>query len=449
MTKQLDAKEMMANLQTVANDVITLAKKLGADGVEVAGHLGKGFSIDVRDGEVDTLEYDRGKELSLTIINGKKKGSASTSDFSAKALSQVVNAANDFSRYAADDPYTSLPEESLLAYQPKALQRYYPWSIEVSDAIAMAQKMEQEALQVDKQISQVESAAIASHESYYVLANSLDFNIASSGTWHEATCSVIAKDKANNMQRDYDYTVARDWRDLVSVDKVAKSAGLKTVKRLGAKIIKTQEVPVIFNPMCSASLLSVIVGACYGSKIYRRSSFLLDKLGEKVFPEFVDMIEKPLLEKAVNSAAFDSDGVSTSEKMLFDRGVLKTYLCSTYSANQLGLRSTGNAGGVYNLQVNSKTTGSVEELMRSVKCGVYVTEMMGDSGNPVTGDFSKGASGFWFEDGEIKYPVEGITVAGNLLDLAQNILAFGDDVDKRLGILAGSMLVESLTVAGG
>lgn len=448
MTKQVEAKEMMAKLQTFAADVITLAKKKGADGVEVVGHLGKGFSIDVRNGEVDTLEYDRGKELSLTIINGKKKGSASTSDFSAKALSQVVNAASDFARYAADDPYTSLPEKALLAYQPKALETYYRWSIEVSDAIALAQKMEQQALQVDKQISQVESAAIASHENYYVLANSLDFNIASSATWHEATCSVIAKDKAGNMQRDYDYSVARDWRDLADINRVAQSAGLKTVKRLGAKVIKTQKTPVIFSPVCGASLLSVIVSACYGSKIYRRSSFLLDKLGEKIFPDFIDMVEKPLLEKAVNSAAFDSDGVRTSEKMLFEKGILKTYLCSTYSANQLGLRSTGNAGGVYNLQVNSKVTGSLEELMRSVKCGVYVTEMMGDTGNLVTGDFSRGASGFWFEDGEIKYPVEGVTVAGNLLDLAQNILAFGDDVDKRLGILAGSMLVKSLTIGG-
>lgn len=448
MTKHLDAKEMMAKLQTVASDVIVMAKKIGADGVEVAGHLGKGFSVDVRGGEVDTLEYDRGKELSLTIINGKKKGSASTSDFSAQALQKVVNAANDFSRYAADDSFTSLPEKELLAYKPKVIESYYPWSIEVGDAIQMAKNMEQTALQIDDQISQVESAAMASHENYYVLANSLDFNIASCSTWHEASCSVIAKDKANNMQRDYDYTVAKDWRDLLAFDEIAQSAGSKTVKRLGAKAIKTQEAPVIFSPSCAASLLSVIVGACYGSKIYRRSSFLLDKLEQKIFPEFISMIEKPLLEKGVNSAVYDCDGVTTSEKALFDRGILKTYLCSTYSANQLGLRSTGNAGGVYNLQVDSNEVSGLDELMRSVKCGVYVTEMMGDSGNPVTGDFSKGASGFWFENGEIKYPVEGITVAGNLLDLAQNILAFGDDVDKRLGILAGSMLVKSLTIAG-
>ncbi len=433
-------------LRQIAQDLIQYAVKQGATACTAEVSDGFGQAVTVRQGEVETIEYNRDKGLGISVYIGQQRGSASTSDFSPKAVRDTVDAALNIAKFTASDACAGLPEPEMLATEFPDLDLYYPWMLDVEGAIELANRCEKAAFATDKRIKNSEGASVNVHESQFVYANSLGFVGGFPTSRHSISCSVIAGKNAD-MQRDYWYSEARDPADLLSPEVVGRITAERTVRRLNARKISTMQVPVLFEAPIAASLLGHFVGAVSGSSLYRKSSFLLDHLGKQVFSSNIQIDDVPDIRKGLASGAFDGEGVKTQRRTIVENGVLQGYFLGTYSACKLGMRSTGNAGGTHNLIVKPGEL-DLQGLLKKMNRGLLVTELLGSGVNGVTGDYSRGAAGFWVENGEIQYPVEEITIAGNLKDMYKNIVAVGNDVLVSGSRQCGSILIENMMVAG-
>ena len=434
------------DLEGIVEQALALAKKRGATAAEAGVGIGSGLSVTVRLGEVETLEYQRDRSLGVTVYVGKRKGSASTANLTPSAVEETVTKALSIASFTAEDEFSGLPDADLMARELPDLDLCHPWDIEAPAAIALARRCEAAGLAVDARIKNSEGASVATHRKLRVLGNSHGFIGGYPSTSHSVSCVVLGQANGE-MQRDYWYTAARDWRELEDVEEVGRRAAGRAIGRLGAGKMQTRKAPVLFAPDVARGLLGHFVGAIGGGAQYRRSSFLLDAAGQQVFPAAISLREWPHLPGALGSAPFDGEGVTTRDRDLVVNGVLGGYLLDAYSARKLGLKTTGNAGGVHNLVVEGERLGQ-DALLQRLGSGLLVTEMMGQGVNPVTGDYSRGATGFWIENGAIDRPVHEITVAGNLRDMYRSIVALGDDLDRRGAIHCGSILIEQMTIAG-
>lgn len=426
--------------------VLSSSRKLGADAAEADINTGRGLSVNVRMGQVETIEHQRDKGLGITVYMGGRKGSASTSDFSGGALEATVNAACTIARHASRDDCAGLIEPELLAASVPDLDLCHHWEIAPQAAIELAVACETAARREDARLTNSDGSLVGTYSGSHLYGNTHGFINGWDWSSHNIDCTVIAEENGR-MQRDGWYTKARDRRDLENVESVGREAARRTLSRLNAKKLSTRSAPVIFEAPVARGLFSAFIGAISGGSLYRRASFLLDKLGEQVFSPRIQIEEQPHLPKELGSAPFDDDGMATRRKHLVRDGVLESYVLSAYSARKLGMTPTGNAGGVHNLVVQTGEQ-SLDALLRQMDTGLLITDMIGFGVNQVTGDYSRGASGFWIERGEVQYPVEEITVAANLKDMFQHIVDVANDVDNRGNIKTGSALIENMTIAG-
>lgn len=435
-----------ATLQQLAEDVLKHANAKGATACEVDVSEGFGQSVTVRCDEVETIEFNRDKGIGITIYSGQRKGYASTSDFSAQALRETVEAALDIARFTAEDDCAGLAEAALMARDCPDLDLYHPWALTVEDAIETARQCEQAAFDASPLVSNSEGASISTQQAHFVSANSLGFMGGYPTSRHYISCSVIAGEQ-DAMQRDDWYTTHRDAARLDAPGQVGRIAAERAVARLGGRKVKTGEFPVIFEAPLAGGLLGSLVHAASGGALYRKSSFLLDQLGKRIMPEFIQISERPHIPCGLGSASFDSDGVATRDREVVTDGVLQGYFLSTYTARKLGMQTTANAGGSHNLIIQPGEY-DLAGLIARMGRGLLVTELLGQGINYVTGDYSRGAAGYWIENGKIAHPVEEITIAGNLKAMLAGILAVGNDVQVRGTKQTGSILIDRMTVAG-
>ena len=433
-------------LETLAGDALERAVRAGASAAEVGASLSTGLSVNVRKGEVETLEHQRDRGFGVTVYFGQRKGSASTSDLAPAAIAETVEKACTIARYTAEDPCAGLADPALLAREQPDLDLDHPWAIDPDLAVGLARDCEAAGLEADARISNTEGGALSSHRTLRVYANSLGFSGGYASTSHSLSCALIVG-TGDEMQRDYWYTSARCAEDMESPEAVGRRAAERALRRAGARRVGTRTVPVIFVAEVARGFLGHMISAIKGAAQYRKASFLLGAAGSQVLPPWFSIEERPHLPRGPGSAPFDGEGVATHDRTLVRDGVLEGYVLSSYSARRLGLQTTGNAGGIHNLLV---TPGSedLEGLIRQMGRGMVVTELMGQGINGVTGDYSRGASGFWIEGGEIAHPVQEVTIAGNLKDLYLDIQAVGADVDRRGVIQCGSLLIGRMTIAG-
>ncbi len=436
-------------LRSYAQDVLDHARKSGASDCEVDVSEGFGQSVTVRCGEVETIEYNRDKGIGVTVYLGKRKGHASTSDFSAAALRETVESALSIARFTAEDDCAGLPEAALLAKREQGfadLDLYHPWLLSVDAAADLAKRCEQAAFAVDPLVTNSEGASVSIQEGQFICANSLGFMGGYPTSRHYVACSVIAG-KDDGMQRDDWYSTSRDPRQIAAADAIGEYAARRALSRLGSRKIRTCKIPVLFEAPLAASLIGSFVHAASGGSLYRKTSFLADSLGKRIFPEWLRISERPHLPGALASSMFDSDGVLTHPREVVDGGRLQGYFLSAYTARKLGMQTTGNAGGCHNLIVQPGEH-DFSGLIRKMHKGLLVTELLGHGVNYVTGDYSRGAAGYWVENGEIRHPVEEITIAGNLRDMFLNIADVGNDVLVRGSRQVGSILLSEMKVAG-
>ena len=433
-------------LRGIVQDILERAKAKGATEAEVEVGQQQGFSVSVRMGEVEHIEFNRDKSVDITVYKGKRTGSASTTDISDQALQDTVEAACRIASFTNEDNCAGLAEPQYLAKECPSLDLYYPWNITPQEAEKMAISCEARAMAFDKRITNSDGVDVYTSEGVFVYGNSHGFVGGYPSSRHGLNCVLVAE-QAGEKERDYDYTSARDPRDLTATDNVGLRAAKRTIAKLGARKIKTQKAPVIFEAPVASSLLKYFLSAISGGNQYRKSSFLLDHVGKVVFPAQINIFEDPFLKKGFGSAPFDNDGVACSKKHFIENGVLTRYLVSTYSARKLGLSPTGNAGGVHNLQI-THTDDDLASLLKKMDTGFLVTELMGNGISIVTGDYSQGASGFWVEKGVIQYPVSGVSIAGNLRDMFAGLVCVAGDIDRRRNVLTGSILLDELMVAG-
>lgn len=433
-------------LKAVVQTLLDEAKHQGASAAEAAFSIDNGLSVSARLGEVETIEYHCDQGIGITVYFGAKKGSASTNDVSPDSLVETVKAACSIAKYASEDAYAGLPEPELLATEFPDLDLYHPWALDAERAIDLAVECENAARHYHPAISNSEGASVNSHQGTRVFGNSLGFLQGYQSSRHSMSCSVLAG-SGDAMQRDYWYSVARNPGNLESARSIGEKAAQRTVARLDARSLSTRQCPVLFAPEMAGGLIGSLIGAISGGSLYRKASFLLDSLDTQILPEFVRIHEQPLLKGALGSASYDAEGVATQTRDIVNQGVLRSYILSSYSARKLGMKTTGNAGGVHNLTVESgeRDFGGMLNLLGT---GLLVTELMGQGVNRVTGDYSRGASGFWVENGVIQYPVQEITIAGNLKSMLRHIVAIGNDVDLRGNIRVGSILLEQMAIAG-
>ncbi len=434
-------------LKGLSDEVLRFAKAAGASAAEAEVSLGIGQNVSVRMGETETIEYNRDKGMSVTVYFGQQKGHASTSDLSMQALKDTVAAACNIARYTAQDEFCGLADPALLARNIPNLDLHHAWDISVDEALALALECEQAARSADPRISNSEGASVSTYEGLFSYANSNGFNAGYPSSRHGLSCSVIAE-AAESMQRDYWYSSARHPADLDSALAVGLRAGERTVRRLNPGRVKTCQVPVLFEAPLASSLISHLVSAISGGSLYRKSSFLLDSLGKQVMSSLVNIEELPHVPRGLASSPFDNEGVATHARTLIKDGVLQGYMLGSYSARKLGMQSTGNAGGNHNLIIRHGDL-DLAGLLNTMGTGLLVTELLGHGINMVTGDYSRGAAGFWVENGVIAYPVEEITIAGNLAEMFMNIVAVGNDVLVQGSKQTGSILIERMTVASG
>ncbi len=442
-TAPLPARE---SLETLVIDILAEARAQGASAAEAAVSFSSALSVTVRMGEVETLEHHRQRGLGVTVYFGQRQGSASTADWRSEAIRDTVQSACAIARHTAADPCAGLADSDRLAREIPDLDLYHPWPLTAEEAIEQARECEAAALTLDSRIRNSEGGSVATHTGLMVYGNSHGFCGGYPTTRHSVGCSVIAQDESG-MQRNHWHTAARDRNDLEEPIAVGRKAAERALRRLGSRRLGTRQVPVLFAPELARGLIGHGIAAIRGGALYRKASFLLDRLGTPVFPAFVTIRERPHLRKALGSAPFDREGVATTDRDLVSEGVLRGYLLDSYSARRLGMETTGNAGGAHNLIVEPGPLGHAE-LLRQLDTGLWVIELLGHGVNGVTGDYSRGAAGFWVEKGEIQYPVHEITIAGNLTEMFQGIVAVGNDVDARGGIRCGSLLLERMTVAG-
>ncbi len=410
------------------------ARAQGAESAEAAFTGDVGLSANVRKGEIDTLEHHRSRELGVTVYMGGRKGSASSGELSETALREAVEAACDIARYTSEDPANGLAPAELMAADPPDLDLDHPWALSADEAVELARRCEAAALDADARVENTEGAGVTVHRGIHAYGNT-----------HVPLHPLAGS--GEGMQRDYGYTVAREPSALEDAERVGRRASEHAVARLGAESVATAYVPVLFQAPVARGLVGHLIGAVSGSALYRQASFLVDSVGEQLFPSWMQMVERPRIPRALGSAAFDAEGVATAESPLIADGALQRYILDSYSARRLGLQTTANAGGVHNLEVASGPD-DLDALMQRMDRGLLVTELMGQGVNLVTGDYSRGAAGYWVEDGVISQPVQEVTIAGHLRDIFAGIQAVGSDVDRRGSVRTGSILTGQMTVAG-
>jgi len=435
-----------ADLTSLAQQTLDQARAQGASSAEVSVSVGVGLSVNVRQSEVDTLEHQRDRSLTVAVYFGHRQGMASSADFSPDSIKATVAAACSIARYTSEDPCQGLADPEQLATEFPDLDLYHPWDLDAEGAIERAMACEAAALGLDDRITNSDGASVSSQRGLQVYANSHGFIGTRRSTRHSMSCVVIAGER-DGMQRDYWYTSGRAPELLESAEAVGRRAAERTLMRLGSRRLGTRSSPVLYAPSVAQGLLGHFVAAVRGGALYRKSSFLLDQLGKPVFPAHITLRELPHLPRAMGSTAFDNEGVATRDRLLVDQGVLQGYVLDSYSARKLKMTTTGNAGGVHNLSI---TPGKLDQagLMKEMGTGLMVTELMGAGANTTTGDYSRGASGFWIENGEIAYPVQEITVAGNMREVYKGLSAVGNDLDHRGNIITGSLLIDNMTIAG-
>jgi PmbA protein len=435
-----------ATLERVADAILTAAKRGGATAAETEVSQAVGQSVTVRKGEVETVAYNRDKSIAVTVYIGQRRGHASTADFADESIRTTVEKALAIARFTAEDPFAGLADPERLARDTPDLDLYHPWNLPVDDAIEAGRAAEAAALAVDARITNSEGATVARGESEFVYANSNGFRGGYRSSRHHIDCAVVGEDDGA-MQRDFWYTAARAPEDLLAAEEVGRIAGTRTARRLNARQMATVDCPVIFEAPEASDLIGCFVSAVSGGSLYRKSSFLLDSLGQQIFAPLVNIREEPHLLRGRGSAPFDNEGVATRPRDVVAGGTLQGYFLGSYSARKLGLETTGNAGGAHNLIV-AHGADDLEALMKRMGRGLLVTEQLGQGVNAVTGDYSRGAAGFWIEGGAIAYPVEEITIAGNLKEMFRDIVAVGRDVDRRGSRHTGSILIGRMTIAG-
>ena len=434
----------------LTDQMLSYAKELGATDAVAEASEGTGLSVSVRQGKTENVQQNRDKSLAISVFIDKKTGNASTSDFSQEALRATVQAAYDIARFTAEDPFAGLPDEAHLAKHVPDLDLYHPWSVDAQQATKLALCTEQAALDVSPMITNSEGAGVSSAQSHFWLANTKGFNGGYASSQHSISVAPIAG-KGEQMQRDYWYSTACDAKSLADPVAIGQYAARRALARLNAKRIPTGEYPVLFESTLAAGLLGSFVQATSGGALYRKTSFLLDALGDAVFSEHVYVDENPFIPKARGSSAFDSEGVATRARRVVDQGVLQGYFLGSYSARKLGMVTTGNAGGSHNLRLASTLTepgDDLEAMLRKLHRGLFVTELIGHGINYVTGDYSRGAVGYWVENGKIVYPVEEITIAGNLKDMFKDMVAIGADTYTYGAKTTGSVLIQKMKIAG-
>lgn len=447
----LQIAEQQGVFRELVSDALAHAKKLGASDAVAEVSESKGLVVSVRSGDIETIEQTRDRSLDVTVYAGQRRGSASTSDFSAQALRETVAAAWHIARHTAEDDCAGLPDPDRLAVEPYPdLQLHHPWDISAEDAAALALKAEAAAFATSPKITNTDGASVDTFEGHFVMGNSAGFMGGYPYSRHSVSVSPIAG-KGNGMQRDYWYSSARDWRVLADPAVVGRYAAERTLSRLSARRIKTGRFPVLFEAPLAVGLVGALVQAVSGGALYRKASFLLDAAGKQVMADHLDLHENPWISAAAGSSPFDSEGVRTAPRSVVIGGVLQGYFLSTYTGRKLGLPTTGNAGGSHNLALRSRLTRSDDDLpamLRKMGTGLLVTELIGQGVNYVTGDYSRGAFGYWVENGEIQHAVEEITIAGNLADMLRQIVAVGSDTMLRGAKSTGSILIEQMSIAG-
>jgi PmbA protein len=428
--------------------VLELAKSLGADGAEVAMSRQQGLSVGTRMGEVENVEFTNDGALGITVYREGRKGSASTADLSEQALTKAVTAAVNIANYTSVDDCSGLADKNLLAMKPLDLDLYHPYDITTEQAIELAKECEESALTADPRITNSDGANFDTFAGFKVYGNSHGQLVGYPSTRHSLSCVMIASEN-EQMERDYAYSVNRDFTLLNSAKSIGLEASAEVLSRLNPQTLPTRKVPVLFRADIANSIWGHLIAAISGGNLYRKSSFLLDTIGNSVFPDFLTISERPHIAKALASSAFDSEGVLTHDREIISQGILQSYLLTSYSARKLGLTSTGHAGGIHNWLVNAQGhDGNFEAMLKTLGTGLLVTELMGQGVNVVNGDYSRGAAGFWVENGVIAYPVSEITIAGNLTDMFKGIVAVGSDIDLRGSIMTGSILIDEMQVAG-
>ncbi len=443
--QQLDRDAELDALQVHVEMALKRARKAGATAAEVSAHAGQGLSVAVRLGEVDTLEHMQDRGINVGVLIGRRSGHANSADLGRESIEACVDKALEIARFTQEDPCNGLADPELLATDFPDLDLWHPSPMDAQAAIARALSCEA-AGREHPDISNSEGASFDAGLTLNVYGNTHGFIGHSAGTHYNQSCVLIAG-KGDRMQRDYSYDSRRSLSDLETAEATGREAARRTAQRLGARQIKTEAMPVLFAPEVAKSLMGHLVGAISGTTLYRNASFLKDCVGEKLFPEWVALSERPHLRRGAGSAAFDSEGVATRQRNIIEAGILLGYVLGSYSARRLGLKTTGNAGGVRNLLLHSSGESKLE-LMRGMQRGLYVTEVMGQGVSLVTGDYSRGAAGYLIENGEISHPVEEVTIAGNLRDMFAGIVAVGSDVDTRGNIHTGTVWIQSMTVAG-
>lgn len=446
MSQTLEINQQIDNVKSRVEKVLTLAKSLGADGAEVAMSRQEGLSVGTRLGEVENVEFTNDGALGITVYKEGRKGSASTADLSEKALSQAVEAAVNIAKYTSVDKCSGLADKEHLLFDAPDLDLYHPEKLTTEKAIELTKVCEASALDGDKRITNSDGATLASYEGFKVYGNSHGQIVGYPSSRHSLSCVVIASEN-DDMQRDYAYSVNRQFSELLAPEQIGKKAASEVLSRLNAQKLSTRKVPVMFRADIANTFWGHFIAAISGGNLYRKSSFLVDALGQQIFPDFLNIEEKPHIKQALASSAFDSEGVATFDRNIINSGSLETYLLTSYSARKLGLTTTGHAGGIHNWLV-SANGGEFEQMLQKLGTGLLVTELMGQGVNVVNGDYSRGAAGFWVENGKIAYPVSEITIAGNLQQMFKGIVATGSDIDMHGSIRSGSIIIDELQVAG-
>lgn len=437
--------EQRKTLENAVSQALELAKA-GADAAEVAVTKTTGISISTRFGEVENVEFNSDGALGITVYHQQRKGSASSTDLSPDAIARTVQAALDIARYTSPDPFAGPADKELLAFDAPDLDLFHPAELDAERGIELAARAEQSSLKFDPRITNTEGGSFNSHYGIKVFGNSHGMLQSYSSSRHSLSSCVIAEHDGD-MERDYAYTIARDINDLKSPEWVGEECARRTLSRLAPRRLPTMEAPVMFAAEVATGLFGHLVGAISGSSVYRKSTFLLDSLGKQILPEWLTINEQPHLLKGMASTPFDSEGVRTVERNIVENGVLQTWLMTSYSARKLGMQSTGHAGGIHNWRIKGQGLG-FEDMLKKMDTGFLVTELMGQGVSGVTGDYSRGAAGFWVENGEIQYPVSEVTIAGNLKDMWSNLVTLGDDIELRSNIQCGSALLEAMKIAG-